>query len=253
MAVPAHDERDYAFAVTYGLPIRRVVAPRVEDADEPVDGAFIPHAGGEVLVNSGPYTGMPADDGGKAILQELEARGKGTPSVTYRLHDWLISRQRYWGTPIPVIYCEKDGIVPVPEEELPVRLPDTVDYRGSGENPLARDEAFMNVTCPVCSGPAKRETDTMDTFIDSSWYWYRYLSPERAGASQSSLSGSARQGARRWVSPQVPLGGSPATSSTAARTIPARSMPYSSSARRRCSSAKATRGTRPSQGRRTSG
>ena len=181
MAVPAHDERDYAFAVTYGLPIQRVVASRVEDADAPMDEAFIPHTGGEVLVNSGPYTGLPADEGGKAILGELEARGKGTASVTYRLHDWLISRQRYWGTPIPVIYCERDGIVPVPEEELPVRLPDTVDYRGSGENPLNRDEAFLNVTCPVCSGPAKRETDTMDTFIDSSWYWYRYLSPEKGG------------------------------------------------------------------------
>ena len=177
MAVPAHDERDYAFAVAYGLPIRRVVASRVEDADAPMDEAFIPHAGGEVLVNSGPYTGQPADEGGRGDPRELEARGKGTASVTYRLHDWLISRQRYWGTPIPVIYCERDGIVPVPEEELPVRLPDTVDYRGSGENPLNRDEAFLNVTCPVCGGPAKRETDTMDTFIDSSWYWYRYLSP----------------------------------------------------------------------------
>ena len=110
-----------------------------------MDEAFIPHTGGEVLVNSGPYTGLPADEGGKAILAELEARGKGTAAVTYRLHDWLISRQRYWGTPIPVIYCERDGIVPVPEEDLPVRLPDTVDYRGSGENPLNRDEAFLNV------------------------------------------------------------------------------------------------------------
>ena len=181
MAVPAHDERDYAFAVKFGLPIRRVVAARVEDADAPMDEAFIAHAAGEVLVNSGPYTGLPADEGGKAIVAELEARGKGTAAVTYRLRDWLISRQRYWGTPIPVIYCERDGIVPVPEEDLPVRLPDTVDYRGSGENPLTRDEAFLNVTCPICGGPAKRETDTMDTFIDSSWYWYRYLSPEKAG------------------------------------------------------------------------
>jgi leucyl-tRNA synthetase len=182
MAVPAHDERDYAFAVAYRLPIRRVVAPRVEDADAPMDEAFIPHTGGEVLVNSGPYTGKPADEGGKAILGELEAGGKGTMAVTYRLHDWLISRQRYWGTPIPVIYCPTDGIVPVPEEDLPVRLPDTVDYRGSGENPLNRDEVFLNVECPVCGGPARRETDTLDTFIDSSWYWYRYLSPEKAGA-----------------------------------------------------------------------
>ena len=169
------------FARKFGLEIRRVVAPRVEDADAPMDEAFIPHTGGEVLVNSGPYTGLPADEGGKAILGELEARGEGAAAVTYRLRDWLISRQRYWGTPIPIIYCERDGTVPVPEEELPVRLPDTVDYRGSGENPLNRDEAFLNVTCPVCGGPAKRETDTMDTFIDSSWYWYRYLSPEKRG------------------------------------------------------------------------
>jgi leucyl-tRNA synthetase len=180
MAVPAHDERDYAFAVKYGLPIRRVVAAP-GDEDRELEGAYIAHAADERLVNSGPHTGLPADEGGKAIVAELEARGKGRAAVTYRLRDWLISRQRYWGTPIPVIYCERDGIVPVPEEDLPVRLPDTVDYRGSGENPLNRDEAFLNVLCPQCGGPAKRETDTMDTFIDSSWYWFRYLSPEKSG------------------------------------------------------------------------
>jgi leucyl-tRNA synthetase len=180
MAVPAHDERDYAFAERFGLPIRRVVAAP-GDEDRELEGAYIAHSAGERLVNSGPYTGLPADEAGAAIVGELEARGKGRAAVTYRLRDWLISRQRYWGTPIPVIYCPTDGIVPVPEEDLPVRLPDTVDYRGSGENPLGRDEAFLNVECPVCGGPAKRETDTMDTFVDSSWYWYRYLSPEKAG------------------------------------------------------------------------
>ncbi|HLO34525.1 MAG TPA: leucine--tRNA ligase, partial [Candidatus Deferrimicrobium sp.] len=180
MAVPAHDERDYAFATRFGLPIRRVVAA-AGDEERELDGACIAHAAGERLVDSGPYTGLPADEGGAAIVGALEAQGKGRAAVTYRLRDWLISRQRYWGTPIPVIYCERDGIVPVPEEDLPVRLPDNVDYRGSGENPLNRDEAFLNVDCPTCGGPATRETDTMDTFIDSAWYWYRYLSPEKAG------------------------------------------------------------------------
>ncbi len=177
MAVPAHDERDYAFAVKYGLPIRRVVAPPGDEERDMAEGAYIAHSADERLVNSGPYTGLPADEGGRGIVGMLEAEGKGKAAVTYRLRDWLVSRQRYWGTPIPVIHCPTDGIVPVPYEDLPVLLPDTVNYEGSGINPLTRDEAFLNVTCPKCGGPAKRETDTMDTFMDSSWYWYRYLSP----------------------------------------------------------------------------
>jgi leucyl-tRNA synthetase len=181
MAVPAHDERDVAFARKFGLPIRRVVAPPGVAADDAVEDAYLPHAAGEVLVNSGEFDGLPADEGGRRIVASLAERGLAKATVTYRLRDWLISRQRYWGTPIPVIYCDRDGIVPVPDEDLPVLLPDTVDYRGSGENPLARDEAFLNVTCPRCGEPARRETDTMDTFIDSSWYWYRYLSPEKSG------------------------------------------------------------------------
>jgi leucyl-tRNA synthetase len=178
MAVPAHDERDYAFAVKFGLPIRRVVArPGEEDTD--LGEAYIAHSENEVLVNSGEFSGLPADEGGRRIVAALEAQGKGKAAVTYRLRDWLISRQRYWGTPIPVIHCPTHGIVPVPEEDLPVLLPDTVDYEGSGVNPLTRDEAFLNVPCPIDGEPSKRETDTMDTFIDSSWYWYRYLSPHK--------------------------------------------------------------------------
>ncbi|MDQ2966573.1 MAG: leucine--tRNA ligase [Chloroflexota bacterium] len=179
MAVPAHDERDYEFAVKFGLPIRRVVAaPGTEDA--PLEGAYEAHAADEKLVNSGEFSGLPANDGGRKIVQRLARDGKARPAVTYRLRDWLISRQRYWGTPIPVIHCERDGIVPVPEKDLPVLLPGKVDYAGSGVNPLTRDESFLNVTCPRCGDPARRETDTMDTFIDSSWYWYRYLSPHFA-------------------------------------------------------------------------
>jgi leucyl-tRNA synthetase len=181
MAVPAHDERDFAFARRFGLPIRRVVAPPGTTADDAVEDAYVAHAAGETLVNSGPFDGLAADEGAQAIVAELAKDGRARSTVTYRLRDWLISRQRYWGTPIPIIYCQECGIVPVPEEDLPVRLPDHVDYRGSGENPLARDEEFLNVKCPKCDGPARRETDTMDTFIDSAWYWYRYLSPEKAG------------------------------------------------------------------------
>jgi leucyl-tRNA synthetase len=181
MAVPAHDERDFEFARRFRLPIRRVVAAPGEKA-ESLDSAYVAHAAGERLVNSGSFSGMPADEGGKAILAWLAERDAGKPAVTYRLHDWLISRQRYWGTPIPIIYCENCGTVPVPEQDLPVLLPDTVDYGGKGDNPLNHDEAFLNVPCPKCAGPGRRETDTLDTFIDSSWYWHRYLSPERAGA-----------------------------------------------------------------------
>jgi leucyl-tRNA synthetase len=178
MAVPAHDERDFEFARTFGLEIRRVVAAPGTRADAPMEDAYVAHAADERLVNSDRFDGQPADEGGKAIVAWLAEQGRAEPKVTYRLRDWLISRQRYWGTPIPVIYCDRDGIVPVPYEDLPVLLPETVDYAGSGENPLNHDEAFLRVDCPRCGGPARRETDTMDTFMDSSWYWYRYLSPD---------------------------------------------------------------------------
>jgi leucyl-tRNA synthetase len=185
MAVPAHDERDFTFARKFGLPIRRVVAaPDVSDADvaAEMEVAFASHGEDERLVNSGPHSGKPARDGFRDIVAMLDARGKGKATINYRLRDWLISRQRYWGTPIPVVYCDTDGIVPVPDDQLPVRLPDTVDYAGSGNNPLQSDRSFVETTCPKCGGPACRETDTMDTFIDSSWYWYRYLSPKDSDA-----------------------------------------------------------------------
>ena len=180
MAVPAHDERDYAFAVTYGLPIRRVVAAPGDEERELDARLHRPRGRRAPRQQRAAHGPAARPRAARRSSATLEAQGKGKAAVTYRLRDWLISRQRYWGTPIPVIYCPTDGIVPVPDDDLPVRLPDTVDYRGSGENPLNRDEAFLNVTCPVCGGPAQRETDTMDTFIDSSWYWFRYLSPEKA-------------------------------------------------------------------------
>ncbi len=182
MAVPAHDERDFAFAVRFGLPIRQVIAPASAEPPAPeaaMAEAYVAHTDDEVLVNSARFSGFPAPEGARAIVHWLEDHGKATFTVTYRLRDWLISRQRYWGTPIPVIYCERDGMVPVPDDQLPVLLPDHVDYQGSGVNPLTRDASFVNTTCPKCGEPARRETDTMDTFIDSSWYWFRYLSPGR--------------------------------------------------------------------------
>ena len=179
MAVPAHDERDFAFARQFDLPIVKVVMPKDADPDADLTEAFTEHTTDEVMVNSGRFSGRPAADAWHEIVGWLEGQGKGRQAVTYRLRDWLVSRQRYWGTPIPVIHCEQCGAVPVPEDQLPVLLPDHVDYQGSGENPLTRDEAFLNVACPSCGGAAKRETDTLDTFIDSSWYWFRYLSPHK--------------------------------------------------------------------------
>ena len=183
MAVPAHDERDFAFATRFGLPIVEVIRP--SDAGTPAtttpDGqlteAYVSKASTDILVNSGRFDNLPAPEGFKAIVEDLQSSGQAEFAVTYRIRDWLVSRQRYWGTPIPVIYCPADGIVPVPEAELPVRLPETVDYAGSGENPLRHDRTFLDVACPRCGGAAQRETDTMDTFMDSSWYWFRYLSP----------------------------------------------------------------------------
>jgi leucyl-tRNA synthetase len=175
MAVPAHDQRDYDFAEAFGLEIRPVVEPA--DGEAPQGQAFVEHSEGERLLNSGEFTGMPAAEATSAIVDWLAAQGKGKPAVNYRLRDWLISRQRYWGAPIPVVYCERDGAVPVPEDQLPVLLPDIEDYAPKGRSPLATAEDWVNTECPRCGGPARRETDTMDTFVDSSWYFLRYCDP----------------------------------------------------------------------------
>ena len=184
MAVPAHDERDFEFARQFGLEIREVVRPGDAPADAgPLEAAYVSKSPTDVLVNSGPFDGLrPIPDGFRAITESLERQDRGRFAVSYRIRDWLVSRQRYWGTPIPVIYCETDGIVPVPDADLPVRLPEKVDFKGSGESPLKTDRAFLDVSCPRCGRPARRETDTLDTFIDSSWYWFRYLSPHKDDA-----------------------------------------------------------------------
>ena len=172
MAVPAHDQRDNDFARAFGLEIRRVVEPTGEEV--PDDTAFIGHSDDERLINSGDFTGMSSPEATRAITAWLAEDGRGRFSVNYRLRDWLLSRQRYWGCPIPVVYCDGCGIVPVPEDQLPVPLPDIQDYAPKGKSPLATAEDWVSTTCPTCGGPARRETDTMDTFVDSSWYFLRY-------------------------------------------------------------------------------
>ncbi len=185
MAVPAHDQRDYDFAKAFDLPIRRVVEPGLgsdpsapgsgaEEADGPGDAAYVEHSEGEVLVESGQFTGVRADEAIEKITGWLEEQGLGEAAVNYRLRDWLISRQRYWGCPIPIVYCEKCGIVAVPEDQLPIELPEVEDYAPKGRSPLAAAEDWVATECPQCGGPARRETDTMDTFVDSSWYFLRY-------------------------------------------------------------------------------
>jgi leucyl-tRNA synthetase len=172
MAVPAHDQRDFEFAQKFDLPIRRVVEPADDDAPE--DQAFVEHSGDERLINSGPFDGMAAPEAIEKIIEWLEAKNLGRAAVNYRLRDWLVSRQRYWGAPIPIVYCDRCGMVPVPESDLPVLLPDIDDYAPKGKSPLAASDEFVNVACPSCGGDARRETDTMDTFVDSSWYFLRY-------------------------------------------------------------------------------
>ena len=176
MAVPAHDERDHAFAGRYGIEVRQVVAP-ADSATAEEAGAFVAHTENEVLVDSGEFTGLPAPEGARAVTAWLSERGQGEETVGYRLRDWLLSRQRYWGCPIPVVHCGSCGVVPVPEEELPVLLPDVDDYLPKGRSPLAAAEEWVRTTCPRCGGEALRETDTMDTFVDSSWYFLRYCDP----------------------------------------------------------------------------
>ena len=178
MSVPAHDERDYEFAKKYGLDIRVVILPRREE-DPPASGEqeepVLPFtATDSLLINSGEFTGLPCAEAIKKMSRYAEEHGFGKATVTFRLKDWGISRQRYWGTPIPIIYCEKCGVVAVPEKDLPVLLPENVEITLTGGSPLGRVPEFVNVSCPKCGGPARRETDTMDTFVDSSWYFYRY-------------------------------------------------------------------------------
>ncbi len=178
MAVPAHDARDFAFARRYGLPVMAVVAPAGDKAPAGPDAPF-EDAG--TVINSGPYSGLPSAEAAARIAADLAARGQGQATVSYRFHDWLISRQRYWGAPIPIVYCDACGIVPVPEEQLPVRLPDDRPRpTGDGRSPLAGIASWVNTTCPDCGGPARRETDTMDGFACSSWYFLRYASPHEA-------------------------------------------------------------------------
>ncbi len=196
MAVPAHDTRDFEFAKKYGIPIVRVIEEekkkedllRREEGEGRVPGgsdaalAGLPYTGEGWLVASGTFSENPSSTARELIAQDAARRGIGGPRIRYRLRDWLISRQRYWGTPIPMIKCEKDGWVPVPEKDLPVVLPPDAPFTGKGGNPLEKVTSFVNTTCPKCGGPARRETDTMDTFVDSSWYYLRYLDPRNANA-----------------------------------------------------------------------
>jgi len=174
MGVPAHDERDLEFARKFNLPVRTVIAPPGWSGEEPTEA----YADSGIMVNSGEFSGLPSEQGYDAICNLLERKGWGKRTVTYRLRDWLISRQRYWGAPIPMVYCNKCGIVPVPEEDLPVLLPPDAEFKPTGESPLKYCQTFVSTICPKCSGPARREVDTMDTFMCSNWYFLRYTSPK---------------------------------------------------------------------------
>ncbi len=178
MAVPAHDQRDLEFCRKYGLPVRVVIQPLEGEplVEEKMTAAFDEHEKGK-LVNSGPYNRLSPQEAIAKMAAFAEQKGFGRAETIFRLKDWGISRQRYWGTPIPVVYCPKDGLVPVPDKDLPVLLPPNPKLTGMGESPLASTPEFVNTTCPKCGGPAKREADTMDTFVDSSWYFYRYTDP----------------------------------------------------------------------------
>jgi leucyl-tRNA synthetase len=176
MAVPAHDERDFEFARKYNLPIREVIEGSIGAEMPPGAGAY---SGQGTIVNSGPFDGMTTEEGKAAVVAWLEERGIGRGAVNYRMRDWLVSRQRYWGAPIPIVYCDQCGIVPVPEDQLPVLLPPLEQFEPGedGRSPLANDPDFVNTNCPACGGPGRRETDTLDTFVDSSWYYLRFTSP----------------------------------------------------------------------------
>jgi leucyl-tRNA synthetase len=200
MAVPAHDQRDYEFAERFGLEIRRVVEP-ADGEPAPEGEAFVGHSENERLVNSGEFSGMSSPEAVRAITAWLEERGLGKPAVNYRLRDWLLSRQRYWGCPIPILYCDECGMVPVPDDQLPVELPEVKEYAPRGRSPLATAEDWVNTTCPRCGGHARRETDTMDTFVDSSWYFLRYCDPHNDQAPWD------REVLRRWMPVDQYIGG----------------------------------------------
>ena len=174
MAVPAHDVRDFEFAKKYNLPIREVIAKSGKPQSEPLLEAYIEPG---IMVDSGEFTGTESTIGKKKVTQWAEKHNIGNGEIQYRLRDWLISRQRYWGAPIPIIYCDQCGIVPVPDKDLPVLLPEDADFKVQGKSPIATSESFVNTVCPQCGKPARRETDTMDTFICSSWYYLRYIDP----------------------------------------------------------------------------
>ncbi len=205
MAVPAHDSRDYEFAQAFELPLRRVIEG--EDREVARDDEGLPYPGDGPMVSSGGFDGKNNREAYEEIVEWLGGEGRGKPAVNYRLRDWLVSRQRYWGAPIPVVYCESCGedgtaaIVPVPEEQLPVELPEIEDYAPQGRSPLAAAEEWVATGCPRCGGPARRETDTMDTFVDSSWYFIRYLDPRNSEAAWD------RAAADHWLAVDQYIGG----------------------------------------------
>lgn len=199
MGVPAHDQRDFEFAQKYNLPIRQVIIP--PGAQEAFSNLVAAYVDPGVQINSGPFDGMPTDESKEAIADFMEQRGIGRRAISYRLRDWLISRQRYWGTPIPVVYCDSCGMVPVPEDQLPVVLPTDVEFTGRGESPLTTSKTFLYTDCPKCGGKARRDTDTMATWIDSSWYFLRYASP-----SENSLPFS-KEDAEFWLPVDQYVGG----------------------------------------------
>ncbi len=199
MAVPAHDQRDFEFARKYSIPVSIVIQP--EGAPLQAEAMTEAYVAPGTMVNSGPFTGRHNSEAMPDIIRWLETEGHGEGTVNYRLRDWLISRQRYWGAPIPVVYCETCGIVPVPEAELPVRLPEDVQFRDHGGNPLETSESFLHCACPTCGRPARRETDTMDTFVDSSWYFLRYCDPHNTTAPFSP------EAVKRWMPVDQYIGG----------------------------------------------
>ncbi|HEV2975204.1 MAG TPA: leucine--tRNA ligase [Solirubrobacteraceae bacterium] len=200
MAVPAHDERDHAFARAFGLPIRRVIEPA--GGSDAADDDALPYIGDGVLVNSSAeFDGLGNRDALGEIVRWLDVEGKGHASVNYKLRDWLVSRQRYWGTPIPILYCESCGVVPVPYDQLPVELPEIDDYTPKGRSPLAAVEDWVDTTCPRCGARARRETDTMDTFVDSSWYFLRYCDPH------NELAAWDPEALREWMPVDQYIGG----------------------------------------------